>query len=190
MAHSMTPAQGKFLSAGRKKLYGERLKSARNEKNLSIMKTFLHLEYVISLSQIREYENGNTIMNGILMYRFCVLYGKDIRAFFVEDYDGRYDHLAAGRDSLENEYVLQRRLRENLRRMREEMGLTTSAMAAKAGITAPGLSQYESGKRIPMCSILWKICETMGVSVFDLFAPAKSEKEERSTSCKRTILAI
>jgi len=56
----------------------------------------------------------------------------------------------------------------NIRRLREEQGLTLRALANKLGISASFLSQVESGKASPSLSTLKNISDTLSTTVGNL----------------------
>lgn len=64
-----------------------------------------------------------------------------------------------------------------LKKCRELKGLTQSALAKQAGITASYLSQLEQGKRDPKLTLLTKLSNALGVPVAILFFLAADEKE-------------
>jgi transcriptional regulator with XRE-family HTH domain len=51
-----------------------------------------------------------------------------------------------------------------LRRRREQLGLTVTAVAAKAEIAQPYLTQLEQGQRSPGIDVLVRLCDTLDVS--------------------------
>lgn len=60
------------------------------------------------------------------------------------------------------------RFADTLRRLREERGLTKTAMARELGITVPAYIFYEQGARKPKMENLHRIAEILAVSVKDL----------------------
>lgn len=53
---------------------------------------------------------------------------------------------------------------------REFRGLTRASLAAACGVSAPAISQIESGKREPSVSLLQKMAQTLRCSMDDLMA--------------------
>ena len=78
--------------------------------------------------------------------------------------------LAAGEEELVPSEVVDRILSgENLVRVwREHRGLTVAALAEKAGITQPYLSQIETGKREGTLQTMKKIAEALKLGLDDL----------------------
>src|SRR5215207_6490472 len=58
---------------------------------------------------------------------------------------------------------------EEIRRRREEKGLTGFQLAAKAGMAPSAVSQIETGKRTPSSASVVKLAEALGVEVGDLY---------------------
>ena len=80
------------------------------------------------------------------------------------------ERLAAGEEELLPSEMVDRMLAgENLVRVwREHRGLTVSALAEKAGIAQPYLSQIETGKREGTLQTMKKIADALGVTLDDL----------------------
>ena len=89
----------------------------------------------------------------------------DLRA-----YDEARARLAAGRDELVPEDVASRLLDgENpVRVWRRYRGKTQAELAAAAGLSAPYLSQIESGRRSAAADTLKRLADALGVAVDDL----------------------
>lgn len=72
---------------------------------------------------------------------------------------------------------------EEIRKYREELGLTGSQLAARAGMAPSAVSQIETGKRTPNSASVIKLAEALGVEVGALFPkgqpPLPLESEER-----------
>ncbi len=85
----------------------------------------------------------------------------------VERFNAR---LAAGEEELLPSEMVDRMLAgENLVRVwREHRGLTVSALAEKAGIAQPYLSQIETGKREGTLQTMKKIADALRVTLDDL----------------------
>jgi transcriptional regulator with XRE-family HTH domain len=58
---------------------------------------------------------------------------------------------------------------EEVRRRREDLGLTGAQLAARAGMAPSAVSQIETGKRMPNFTSVIKLAEALGLSVGDLF---------------------
>jgi transcriptional regulator with XRE-family HTH domain len=61
-----------------------------------------------------------------------------------------------------------------IRRRREEMGLTGAHLAARAGMAPSAVSQIETGKRTPSSTSVAKLAEALSVEPGDLF-PKKAQ---------------
>ena len=85
-------------------------------------------------------------------------------------YDEAKRRLAAGEDEFVPSEMVDRILAgENLVRVwREHRGLTVAALAEKAGITQPYLSQIETGKREGTLQTMKKIAEALKLGLDDL----------------------
>jgi len=60
-----------------------------------------------------------------------------------------------------------------IRRRREEMGLTGAQLAARAGMAPSAVSQIETGKRSPSSSSVMKLAQALGVEAGELFPKAQ-----------------
>lgn len=85
-------------------------------------------------------------------------------------YDEAKRRLASGEDEFVPSAMVDRMLSgENLVRVwREHRGLTVSALAEKAGIAQPYLSQIETGKREGTLQTMKKIADALRVTLDDL----------------------
>lgn len=76
---------------------------------------------------------------------------------------------------------------EEVRRQREELGLTGAQLAARAGLAPSAVSQIETGKRSPSSMSVMKLADALGVEVGQLYpkkaqAPLPLEESERSVT--------
>jgi transcriptional regulator with XRE-family HTH domain len=62
---------------------------------------------------------------------------------------------------------------ENLRRIREERGLSQRALADRAGVVKSTIYEAEAGRHIPRIQTLEKLADALGVSLVDLLPPRK-----------------
>jgi transcriptional regulator with XRE-family HTH domain len=58
---------------------------------------------------------------------------------------------------------------EEVKRRREELGLTGAQLAAKAGMAPSAVSQIETGKRTPSSASVMKLAAALSVEVGDLY---------------------
>ncbi len=63
---------------------------------------------------------------------------------------------------------------QEVRRRREELGLTGAQLAARAGMAPSAVSQIETGKRTPSSASVIKLAEALGVEVGSLFPKAQA----------------
>ncbi len=61
---------------------------------------------------------------------------------------------------------------DEVRRRREELGLTGTQLAARAGMAPSAVSQIETGKRSPNSVSVMKLAEALGCEVADLYPKA------------------
>lgn len=62
---------------------------------------------------------------------------------------------------------------ENLRRIREERGLSQRALADRAGVVKSTIYEAEAGRHIPRIQTLEKLADALGVSIVDLLPSRK-----------------
>lgn len=63
---------------------------------------------------------------------------------------------------------------EEVRRRREELGLTGAQLAGRAGLAPSAVSQIETGRRTPSSASVVKLAEGLGVEVGELY-PKKAQ---------------
>jgi transcriptional regulator with XRE-family HTH domain len=64
---------------------------------------------------------------------------------------------------------------QEVRRRREELGLTGAQLAERSGLSAGAVSQIENGKRTPSSTTVMKLAQGLGVEVGELFPKAPSQ---------------
>lgn len=57
---------------------------------------------------------------------------------------------------------------QGLRRLREDSGLSQTALGQRAGVTQSHLSAYETGKRLPNVETVGRILDALGADFLDL----------------------
>jgi transcriptional regulator with XRE-family HTH domain len=62
---------------------------------------------------------------------------------------------------------------ENLRRIREERGLSQRALADRAGVVKSTIYEAEAARHIPRIQTLEKLADALGVSIVDLLPSRK-----------------
>lgn len=78
---------------------------------------------------------------------------------------------------------------QRIKRLREERGVSMSALAWRAGISLPRLSNYESGKREPNLQGLSAIADALEVSLDEFRVVPDYSKEPTMEEVKRTFRA-
>jgi transcriptional regulator with XRE-family HTH domain len=78
--------------------------------------------------------------------------------------------------------------KENLRRLREQAGLTQTQMAAKAGVPFRSYQNWETGSREPRIAALSTLAEALGVSV-DMLIAASAGSDKRTGPRKQPATA-
>ncbi len=66
------------------------------------------------------------------------------------------------------------RLAGNLKRLREEAGLSQKALAEHSGVPRPTIAHLESGQANPTLSVVLKVAAALGVSVDGLVDPGEA----------------
>jgi transcriptional regulator with XRE-family HTH domain len=88
-------------------------------------------------------------------------------------------------------------LAENLKRLREESGLSQQALADRSGVPRPTVAHLESGAANPTLAVVTKLARALGVSLDGLVEPrlppirvleATELRSERHAKTKRTRL--
>lgn len=62
----------------------------------------------------------------------------------------------------------------NLRRLRDEVGITQEELGSRAGIQMADISRYESALRDPRITTVARIADALGVTASDLLAPVRN----------------
>lgn len=62
---------------------------------------------------------------------------------------------------------------ENIRRIREERGMSQRALADRAGVVKSTIYEAEAGRHIPRIQTLEKIANALGVEIADLLPSRK-----------------
>src|SRR5690242_16729436 len=73
---------------------------------------------------------------------------------------------------------VERRIAANLRRRREEQGLSLNQLAAKSGVSKAMIAKVESGESSPTAGLLGRLCGGLGVTLSTLMI----ESEQSDTS--------
>jgi transcriptional regulator with XRE-family HTH domain len=83
---------------------------------------------------------------------------------------GKYRNVVtlAERPTQEASEPIDRRLQQNLRRLRRELGLTLDATAQRAGVSRAMISKIERGVAVPTATVLGKLAAALGVGLSQL----------------------
>ena len=73
---------------------------------------------------------------------------------------------------------------------RKEKGFTQDDLAELLGITQKSVSRWETGKNLPDASLFKPLCDTLGISINELFAGEKIEKERAAQKADENIVSI
>ena len=71
-------------------------------------------------------------------------------------------------------HTIGRRRLEELRRIREEVGLSQTQLARESGVDRATINKIEQGKRSPSIATLESLSRTLGVEIADFFPKAQS----------------
>jgi transcriptional regulator with XRE-family HTH domain len=71
----------------------------------------------------------------------------------------------------------------NIRRRREEVGLTLTELARRAGLTKGALSKIETGKGSPAIATILRIAEALDATLSELFAESEASLAYALTRC-------
>ena len=64
---------------------------------------------------------------------------------------------------------------QEVRRRREQLGLTGAELAARSGLSPGAISQIENGKRTPRSTTMMKLAQGLGVEVGELYPKVPSQ---------------
>ncbi len=59
---------------------------------------------------------------------------------------------------------------KNIRRLRQEKGITQTELAQKLGVTCQAVSKWETSVNFPDIALVPRIAELLGVTIGELFA--------------------
>ena len=81
-------------------------------------------------------------------------------------------------------------LKNRLLRKRKELNITQTELAKRAGMTAPSISQYESGLRNPSYEAILKLANALGVSSDYLISGSTASNDNSIDPIQKVILKI
>ena len=69
-------------------------------------------------------------------------------------------------------------LGSKIKRLRIEKNMTQQELADKLGVTDRAISHWENGRRLPDYSLLKELCDTLSISINELFSGEKISNED------------
>jgi len=66
----------------------------------------------------------------------------------------------------------------NIRKIREEKGITREKLAFMAGASVTAIQNYEKGKQSPTIGVALRIAKVLGVSLDELFEEEEESKDD------------
>lgn len=84
----------------------------------------------------------------------------------------------------------QDKMGEFIAKLRKEKNMTQQQLADKLNVTDRAVSNWEHGRRLPDYSILKKLCDILSISINELFAGKKIEKENYNKIADDNLLNI
>jgi transcriptional regulator with XRE-family HTH domain len=87
---------------------------------------------------------------------------------------------------------LYRAIGEQIKAKRQKNSLKQENLAAKVKLTRSSIAQIEAGKQAPSIFLLYQLCDTLKISVFDIlpkdeFDSLSSERSSKKTRIKEII---
>lgn len=71
--------------------------------------------------------------------------------------------------------------------LRKEKKLTQQELAKKLGVTDRAISKWENGRGLPDYSLLQDLCDTLSISINELFSGEKISKEDYKTKAEENM---
>ena len=71
--------------------------------------------------------------------------------------------------------------------LRKEKNMTQQELAKKLGITDRAISKWENGRGLPDYSLLQDLCDTLSISINELFSGEKISKEDYKTKAEENM---
>ena len=75
-------------------------------------------------------------------------------------------------------------------RCRKEKGLTQSVLGEKLGVSSKAVSKWENGKSMPDISIMKDLCDTLGITLNELFAGEKIKEKDVQKKSENNLLNL
>ena len=71
--------------------------------------------------------------------------------------------------------------------LRKEKNMTKQDLAKKLGVTDRAISKWENGRGLPDYSLLQDLCDTLSISINELFSGEKLSKEDYKTKAEENM---
>ena len=71
--------------------------------------------------------------------------------------------------------------------LRKEKNMTQQDLAKKLGVTDRAISKWENGRGLPDYSLLQDLCDTLSISINELFSGEKLSKEDYKTKAEENM---
>ena len=71
--------------------------------------------------------------------------------------------------------------------LRKEKNMTQQDLAKKLGVTDRAISKWENGRGLPDYSLLQDLCDTLSISINELFSGEKISKEDYKTKAEENM---
>lgn len=71
--------------------------------------------------------------------------------------------------------------------LRKEKNMTQQELAKKLGVTDRAISKWENGRGLPDYSLLQDLCDTLSISINELFSGEKISKEDYKTKVEENM---
>ena len=71
--------------------------------------------------------------------------------------------------------------------LRKEKNMTQQELSKKLGVTDRAISKWENGRGLPDYSLLQDLCDTLSISINELFSGEKISKEDYKTKAEENM---
>lgn len=85
---------------------------------------------------------------------------------------------------------LRDRVRQRIRTLRTERGLSQEALCERAGISVDAVTRIERGSRVPTLDTLERLAEALGISVTDLLGSMPPPRESKAPALRRLLALL
>ena len=83
--------------------------------------------------------------------------------------------------------VNQEKIGKFIANLRKEKNMTQQELAKKLGVTDRAISKWENGRGLPDYSLLQDLCDTLSISINELFSGEKLSKEDYKTKAEENM---